>query len=151
MKICFGCFFKYVSIKYHLPSGKATIRERYPIPSAQQAHNNQIIETLPNGQSIFSCLYHQVLLLNIVKQLPRAKHGHRLKNGIYRYRPLSTTVNKCIGELRRCALKWSAAQHDVCEWIRVKHVGLINQWCASCMLKHTTETCQHCSLEVIVA
>ncbi len=36
----------------------------------------------------------------------------------------------------------------VCEWIRVKHVGPINQWCASCMLKHTTEeVCQHRILE----
>ncbi len=40
----------------------------------------------------------------------------------------------------------------VCEWIRVKHsVDLINQWCASCMLKHTTEICQHRFLENLVS
>ncbi len=40
----------------------------------------------------------------------------------------------------------------MCEWIRVKHVGLINQWDASCMLKHTTEeTCQHRILENLVS
>ncbi len=40
---------------------------------------------------------------------------------------------------------------SVCESIRVKHVGLFNQWAASCVLKHTTETCQHGILENLVS
>ncbi len=40
----------------------------------------------------------------------------------------------------------------VCEWMRVKHVGLINQWGASCMFKHITEeVCQHRVLENLVS